>query len=229
MVTIRNEKRRGCGYRKQGGLYLVAGGPEAPCGKLPLPLEVCPTCGQGIKPARGWTWVDAKELFAGVLCQDGDYPRPLGAHCTDCPLDELQLELHPRMGLLWVGEQFYPTPAEFLQEGIAQGICRRLHAIPKDFVIGETWVLVAHRKAIDINPKDLQEGNNDQEPVGRPGIFSCFLPREIQYVVKPDDSDEKLKDLEKRGIRPVRLVWDQDENGNQLLEENDRPFEEEGE
>jgi hypothetical protein len=220
MVTIRNEKRRGCGYRKQGGLYLVAGGPEAPCGKLPLPLEVCKTCGQGIKPARGWTWVDGQKLFADVECM-----------MQGCGLERTCILENPpeRMGLLWVGEQFYPTPVDFLKEGAEQGICRRLHAIPKEFVVGETWVLLAHRKAININRKGLPEGNDDEGDQFLPGIFSCFLPRQIQYVVRPDDGEEKLKDLEKRGIRPVRLVWDQDENGNQLLEENDRPFEEEDE
>ncbi len=68
ITVIKNESKRGCGYRKQGGLYLMAGGPSAECGKLPLELTVCPCCGAGIKPARGWTWVNAEALFASKQC-----------------------------------------------------------------------------------------------------------------------------------------------------------------
>lgn len=32
------EARRGCGYRKAGGLYLVASGMGSPCHRLPIPL-----------------------------------------------------------------------------------------------------------------------------------------------------------------------------------------------
>lgn len=65
-----NEPRRGCGYRKEGGLYLVGGGLSAPCGRLPIPLTVCPVCNGGIHPARGWTWVSPRALFgaAGADC-----------------------------------------------------------------------------------------------------------------------------------------------------------------
>ena len=66
-IETRITAPRGCGLRKPGGLYLVAGAPNAPCGKLPLELTVCPCCGQGIKFARGWTWVDADRLFKDVL------------------------------------------------------------------------------------------------------------------------------------------------------------------
>jgi hypothetical protein len=64
MVKLSHEKPRGCGRRKPGGLYLVAPGDGAPCCKLPIKLDVCPTCHAGIKPARGWTWVDGDALLA---------------------------------------------------------------------------------------------------------------------------------------------------------------------
>lgn len=221
ITTIRNEKRRGCGYRKQGGLYLMAGGPAGPCGKLPLPLEVCSCCGQGIKPARGWTWVGGQKLFGNVRCSFGIEEGKSRQYCKDrCILD------HPpeRMGLLWVGEAFYPTPEHFLQEGLAVGISRRLHAIPLDFKVGDTWVLMAHRKAITVH--DTNKPDPDAVALSIPGIFSVFQPQSIEYVVKADDSEEKLASLEARGVRLVRLVWDQDELGTRLLEESDRPVEE---
>ncbi len=227
VTTLKNEKRRGCGYRKQGGLYLVAGGVGAPCGKLPLPLDICPCCGQGVKPARGWTWVGGQKLFGKLRCAFGIEEGKNREYCKDrCILE------HPpeRMGLLWVGEQYYPTPDHFLQEGMAQGICRRIHAIPNDFKIGETWVLFAHRKAIEIAVPSAAGGLPlEGEEHFIPGIFAVFQPQHIEYVVRADDSEEKLAGLEARGVSLVRLVWDQDENGNRLLEETDRPVEEDDE
>ena len=51
------EARRGCGYRKVGGLYLMGGTGGMPCCKMPIPLHVCPTCHGGIKQTRGWSWI----------------------------------------------------------------------------------------------------------------------------------------------------------------------------
>ncbi len=72
------ERRRGCGYRKVGGLYMVSGGPGRPCDRLPIALTVCPVCSHGWKQTRSWTWVDVAGLVGGVhpACQD-DFPCPL--------------------------------------------------------------------------------------------------------------------------------------------------------
>ena len=59
------EAKRGCGYRKVGGIYLVGDGLSAVCDRLPYPLEVCRVCGAGIKPSRGIQWLDGKEFFGG--------------------------------------------------------------------------------------------------------------------------------------------------------------------
>ena len=82
------EAKRGCGYRKVGGLYMVGGGVGIPCDRLPFELTVCSCCGQGIKQARGWTWVDVAKLFQGVhlgctetggrLCPLCDAPETMG-------------------------------------------------------------------------------------------------------------------------------------------------------
>lgn len=82
------EAKRGCGYRKVGGLYLVAGKTGAACCKLPLPLTVCPCCGQGIKQTRGWTWVDPSKLMAGecsVGCSAPSDPGHHGSATFMCP------------------------------------------------------------------------------------------------------------------------------------------------
>lgn len=106
-----------------------------------------------------------------------------------------------RAGLLWVGEAFYPTPDDFSTEAARQGISRRIHQIPREFKLGETWVLFAHRKTIDRPTLE--------DPKAKwPGIFHTFKPTEIQYVVKGTESEDELEAMAKRGITPVRVVKD---------------------
>jgi hypothetical protein len=188
-IEERNEPERGCGFRKQGGLYLVSSFEETfSCGKLPVPLEVCPTCSGGIKPSRGWTWVDADKLLAGKKCLAG------GNHCEFCPIGA---KTYGQAGLLWIGGKFYPTPEEFMREAKEQGISRRIPAVPKDFKLG-TSVLLAHREAI----KYVEDGF----VIKKPAIFTVFTPSAIEYVVRDDDDDEVLQNYIDRGITPVRIT-----------------------
>jgi len=182
-IETRRDRRRGCGWRKPGGLYLVAEGPAAECGRLPIPLDVCPTCGGGIKPARGWTWVNGTALATTRGCDNA----PM---CATCPLGR------PigRCGLLWVGGRFYRRPSHWVQEAIRQGVCRRIPAIPRDLELGKTWVLLAHRKVI---------ANLDGS--WTPAVFGIFRPRAIEYVVRGDESGEELQRLAARGATPVRV------------------------
>src|SRR5256885_1602330 len=62
-MRVSVEGARGCGYRKEGGLYLVSGELSEPCPLLPFETSVCPTCGEGVKPARGFTWVDGEKFI----------------------------------------------------------------------------------------------------------------------------------------------------------------------
>lgn len=63
MITIQTiiEARRGCGYKKPGGTYLIGGKNPAPCCKLPFPI----TCCGHIKFSRGFTWINS-DLFEGA-------------------------------------------------------------------------------------------------------------------------------------------------------------------
>jgi hypothetical protein len=182
-IQLRVEPRRGCGFRKPGGIYLVADGPAAICGKLPIPLEVCPCCGVGIKPCRGWTWVNGTQLAAAKGCSS--------AHqCLGCPL-----AAQPgRVGLLWVGEKFYATPDEWTREAQHQGVSRRLSTVPRDFVLGETWVWMAHRKAI-LNPDGTWTA----------GVFRAFRPQRVEYVCTGDESKDQIDALIDRGLTPVKV------------------------
>lgn len=215
--TIVNEGKRGCGFRKKGGTYLITDATElSACGKLPLPLDVCPCCGQGVKASRGWTWINAKKLFADVVCRDLGCAQneAMGKHC--CALETPS----EKAGLLWIGEKFYKTTTEFLVEGHKQGFSRRLSQVPRDFELGKTWVMVAHRKAIrcekcngvgDVAVGDLDKGETVECAVChgegyKPGIFFMFKPERIEYILKGDESQEELERKEERGFTLVNLV-----------------------
>lgn len=207
------EPRRGCGYRKIGGLYLVSGGRGVVCDRLPIPLEICPTCGHGIKQSRGWTWVDAAALVGGVHPNCGDD--------FACPLCMAPHELG-RCGLLWIGEQFYKRPLDFDREAAALGVSRRIHAIPRGFKVGETWILFAHPKAIEtpLNCPDcaqiLSVKRDDgalelhcslcgfTAPAYRPGIFKVWRPERIEKIL-PESlrGSPEAAELEEKGITPV--------------------------
>ena len=183
MKVITDEPERLCGYRKPG-LYMISDGIGTPCGKLPLPLEKCPTGSGGIKFARGWTWIGPQELFTTSEC--GRI-----ADCVACPA------AYPptRAGLLWVGKAAYNTPSAFTREALELGVSRRIPAVPRGFEVGETWVFVAHVEAV----------RNGQEEA-KPGIFHAFMPSRIEYVTTGSETEEELNALEKRGLSLVKLV-----------------------
>lgn len=214
-VTTVSEAKRGCGYRGAGGTYIVGGELNAPCGKLPKVLDVCPTCHAGWKPTRSWTWINLAPLFPDNVCGNG----PVG--CLGCPLrdiaqtEEDKFHGHYRAGLIWIGEKFYPTPADFLSEAARMGISRRLPNIPNGFVAGETLVLFAHRKAIHHpaisgNPEGYAEMAEVPEFWER-AIVAAFIPRAVQYVVKDSDDAAKLEKLAKKGVELVRVKHTVDE------------------
>lgn len=188
IITVR-ERKRGCGYRKPGALYLRTDGLGRECGALPIELTVCPTCQHGIKPARApWTWINLAKFAEKRGCDKPD-------GCGNCPIADAKIQM---AGLIWIGKQYYKTPADFTREAQEMGLSRKINSIPKDFKLGETWVCIAHRKAISV----LEVG---KEPQFKPGIFHVFRPSRIEYCVKEGDSQEKLERMEKRGITLVKV------------------------
>lgn len=206
MTTIikKTESARGCGYRKPGGFYLVSAGIGSPCFKLPILLEVCPCCGSGIKPARGFTWINSS-LFAGPCGKN-----QTAQGCGSCPLGIPG----QKMGLLWVGEKFYKFPADFTREAIVKGISRRISQIPHDFEIGKTWIVLGHRRAIaqffHFGETTMLAQKSEPSVTYKPGIFHAFRPSAIEYVVTGKETDEDLERLTRRGITPVEVVRDID-------------------
>ena len=153
-IQVRSEGRRGCGYRQKGGIYLVGGGLSVPCGRLPVPVGRCPTCDHGIKPSRGWTWVDVPALLRDAAPCPPPTTHAVDPHshrmlpvdrCAGCPLrDGTEVR---KAGLLWVRQGY--SVASFSLEAEHVGVSRRLAQVPRDLVVGETEVLLGHPKAIE--------------------------------------------------------------------------------
>lgn len=185
------EGERGCGFRKAGGLYLVGGASGSACCKLPFPLTVCPCCGGGIKFGRGFGWINT-DLF-----QDGQ-PCSLPGTCIAVKPGE-------RIGLMWVGHKFY-TPTQFANEARTLGISKRIAQMPRGLKVGETWIALAHKKAISsyVSDPTARPGQTSRMEY-QPGIFMIFKLTGIQYVVHDSDGDDYLESLEKRGIELVRV------------------------
>jgi len=219
------EVKRGCGYRKVGGLYLCGSGITISCDRLPYEIKYCPTCGSGIKFTQGFTWIDWKE-FAGehhpmvicrclnmcYICYPSNYTQPYG--------------------LLWVGEANY-TPQHFIKEAMEMGVSKRIPFIPKELKLGETVVLLAHKKAVmrQLTPKEMNKQGYElpttisegqtyegfKVPEGQkfkvysvskefPGIFYAFKPTTVEMLVYESElNDEREEELNKRGITTIPI------------------------
>lgn len=198
------EAKRGCGYRKIGGVYLVSDGVGVACDRLPIALDICPVCSHGFKQSRGWTWVDVNGLVGGVHrdCEDS-FP---------CPLCMATSEMG-KAGLLWIGEKFYKTPADFDKESTEMGVSRRVKAVPRGFKVGETWVLLAHPKTIEMPCTECEADGLRAEECeacdGKgyrflAGIFKVWRPQRIEKILPESKRDSKeAQELIEAGITPV--------------------------
>lgn len=191
-IETKVESERGCGYRHKG-LYIIGGKFGEPCGKLPILLTVCPCCNAGIKFSRGFQWI------SHLIVREHPCVLELNDACKKCAVWKGGLEWY---GMMWVGEKFYKTPEDFMEEGDVMGISKRIGAIPNEFEVGVDWILLAHRKAVPVS-----EGG---KTVYKPGIFQAFKPTHFEYVVGGDESVEELEAKEKRGIKLVRIVKESD-------------------
>ena len=109
-----------------------------------------------------------------------------------------------RIGLHWVGGQYYKTVDKFIQEAREMGISRRIKSVPHGFRIGVDWIALAHNEVCEITPIEAYQKGLDTTKKA-PGIFMVFKPTEVQYVVIGNEDEEKLQNLKKRGITPVEI------------------------
>jgi hypothetical protein len=217
------EKPRGCGYRKEGGLYMVSGALAGICGRMPWPLRACEYCGSGIKPCRGWTWTSPFSLLA-----NGPVPKCAEPYCF-CPLSDVAVEKgkENRVGLIWIGEKFYPTVEAFSREAAARGVSRRIPHVPKGFKAGETWILLAHRRGLfeakecgdtlcEHYNGDDQNGAECRTACWTPAIVHAFKPERVEQVVPETATAEEVAALAERGISAV-IVRQLDASGTPRL------------
>ena len=245
------EAKRGCGYRKEGGLYLVGSGLSAPCDRMPYRLDRCRTCGGGIKFTRGLQWLQPdfftphESLVAPCLdesvcpiCVNGGPDASRSASADDL--------FGPHL-LLWIGRGHY-SPEAFLEEGRRLGVSRRIAALPKGLVLGETWVLLAHPDAVP-PPKDERaswargpdhcvdcgftqpEHGADGElavcrkfnpPKPSPGIFCAFVPHAVELILKQSDATpERVEKERKRGVSVVAVPDDDPDHQGSVWDAKD--------
>lgn len=220
------EPRRGCGYRKINGLYLVSGPGGMPCDRLPIPLTVCPVCSHGFKQSRGFTWVDVNGLVGGVHrdCKD-EFP---------CPLCMATSEMG-RAGLLWIGEKFYKTPTAFDQEAGSLGISRRIHALPRGFKVGESWILLAHPKTVactecegsGLSAVRAADHCEACSGTGRlPGLFKVWRPSRVEKILPESKrGSAEVADLEEKGITPVFVPDDDPDHRGTVYDKDEEEAE----
>lgn len=206
------ESARGCGFRRAGGIYLVAGGMGEPCERLPVLLECCSACGSGIKQTRSMRWMKPEILLNAAKACDFN-----PGHCTRCVVCQpvlLERSAVPKdkVALLWIGEQHYKTPQDWTREAMHMGVSRRIASIPKELVVGKSYVFVAHPKAVAVPTKVKKEGDlvEHEEIVMKPGIFHAFVPHAIEVVVTPSMKKEKWVNemVEKHNVKLVEVPED---------------------
>jgi len=217
------EAARGCGFRKAGGIYIVSGGIGEPCERLPVPLETCEHCKRAaIEFTRGLQWVGV--TYALSRARACDFNPDHCTHCVICQPVLMEREAEPKdlFAVMWIGESHYPTPLDWTKESNQMGVSRRISAIPKEMILGKTWVIVAHNRAIetkcetckglgytgsagkDADPCETCDGNGK---IGKPGIFHAFRPRQYELVVTPSMRTQQwVKDLQKKHGDNLKLV-----------------------
>ena len=138
-------------------------------------------------------------------------------------------------GLLWIGEKFYKTPAEFDAEAMQLGVSRRIHAIPRQFKVGETWILLAHPKAIKQTCADcigaglIANGDTSvcatcdgKGEMFQAAIFKVWKPSRIEKILPESKRDSaEVAELEKRGITAVFVPDDDPDHQGTVYDKDD--------
>jgi hypothetical protein len=220
------EARRGCGFRKIGGLYLVGEGIAIGCDRLPFKLDVCPCCNQGIKPTLGFTWVQSS-IFDGDCT---NFQSECHAHgCEICKprsvFRDVKIDgqvvktnqlIPSKLGLMWVGSRFYNTPSDFITEAQKIGVSKRIAALPKGIQKGDL-VLLAHRQATS----ETIDGKTEKKA----GIFYAFHITRIEKLVSESQSkdEEAMKKLDKRGITAVVIPDNDKDHQGTVYDKEEEP------
>lgn len=210
------EQERACGFRKIGGIYLEGEkGPGLACGRLPVPVQPCPSCGQEVRFTRALQRVKPSFiLHAAPECARTDCP-------PFCPFNRIREQ--QTAGLIWIGNRYY-TPEAFSAEAQLLGVSRRLPWVPQWVRPGETWIMAAHRAACSVPctcdrlplgglASDAGGGAVCQTCGGSgrapaPGVFYLFRARRIVQIIPDTMPEEKRQELIARGLELVEVPAD---------------------
>lgn len=207
------EAKRGCGFRKVGGTYMVSGKLLSPCDRLPFKLSVCPCCGEGYRPSRNLRRVNPSLMFKGshVPCQ-------CRTTCFVCNPPATDKTGHY---LEWVGGSFYKTPEDFTKEAKRLGISRRLKTgIPRDLVVGESIIFLAHRNVVTSNNVKKTKGSEGGFTVTEPAIFSAFVVSALEHICTESELT-KVNNCISKGTKPrakrIKQLFRMQSNGVKLV------------
>lgn len=207
------EAKRGCGFRKIGGLYLVGDYIPVACDRMPVEIGACPVCGQGLHFTRSMTEIDPLRLW-GIHQPCKDAPT-----CVMCyPPSSL-----PDLGhyIMTVGKKYY-SPQSFLDEARRMGVSKRIPFVPKKLVLGASVVYLAHPQAVELRESPAmqealaivgQSGEENQQKLleverveKAMGIFAAFRPQRVEKLVKESEAtEEEIERLRERGITAIKV------------------------
>lgn len=231
-IRVSVESARGCGYRKEGGYYFVMDKEHvlAPCGKMPIRLDVCPCCNEGIKFSRGGSWLNPAPFLKNKVCKIE------GENCS-CPLN------NP----LALGREEIRTAKDLKEAKIVQNDVKRIMPGIESLICCEKdgkyeirgwyphvyllWVgknfykdfntyydealRMGISRRIKTVPRNFVVGKttvwlahlncipNEDETMS-PGVFFSFVPR-VEYVVEQNAKEEDLLKIQNKGIQLVKV------------------------
>lgn len=184
----------------------------ATCDNLPYPLIACECCGFEVPFTRNFYWLSKSYikshfreivLYPDYETDEEETVDTVSCNCfPNCPICRPEAVDQDKYGLVWVGERYY-TPEEFIVEALEMGVSKAIGKFPKDLVLGKTWVLLAHKKAMMYNGFD-KSGLALEEPVLGPAIFYAFVPQRLEMLIWASEAtEEKIKELEEQNITPI--------------------------
>lgn len=203
------EENRGCGYRIVGKIYICGEGLSTVCDNLPYSLEPCGCCGYEPQFTRGFSWLKKSFIkpHPGIVWREGNQHVVYCDCPKTCPICMPGNNYLEQYGLMWVGAKYY-TPEEFISESNKMGVSKAINKIPKDLILGKTWVVLAHKKVPKIR-EDFMSG----EPDYIPAIFYAFIPKAYEMLIwEKDATPERIAELEAQGITSILVPDDMPEH-----------------
>jgi hypothetical protein len=205
MANIKHVLRveRGCGFRVEGGLYLMGAGATSPCPALPLPIPICKCCGQEtIHFTRNIQKINPRKALESVTKKDIQCLFKTACHKAACD--------PPDKGwIMWVGSEY--TMHSFALEAQKYGVSKRIPHFPDEMKRGDI---------LDLGYNTVFSHMEGKKEVWEPGIFYITIVTDMQYILTkeekedPAEQEKRLVWLKERHITPVIEYGEGEEHGH---------------